>query len=296
MQDIWADWLLHGRQAGDAALGEAIDKRVDVFADRVLDGVGPFTRLLDVGAGTGAVGFRAIARGGPDVRVVFADMSERLLRHAAARAERLGVAGQCQFVRCGADDLAGLAAEAFDAVVTRSVLAYLPDKAAAVRAMFQVLRPGGRLSVGEPMFREEALRAVALRMVFEARNGADVEPLLPLLCRWQGAQFPDTEAAMETNPLTNFTADDLARHAAAAGFVDVEAELVMHEGRAAAMSWGQFLGCAPHPMAPPLGEIMRTRFSVEEREAFERICRPALRRLTSSGERMVYLRATRPLV
>jgi ubiquinone/menaquinone biosynthesis C-methylase UbiE len=50
-----------------------------------------------------------------------------------------------------ADSLADIADASVDVVTTRSVLIYVKDKAAALREFYRVVRPGGRISIHEPI-------------------------------------------------------------------------------------------------------------------------------------------------
>ncbi|MEI4861268.1 class I SAM-dependent methyltransferase, partial [Klebsiella pneumoniae] len=95
-------------------------------------------------AGDGLIAFGAIARIGPSLRVVLTDISAPLLRHAEERAREQGARAQCTFLQGSAEHLAGLdigrgIAQA-DVVTTRAVLAYVPDKRAALREFYRVLR------------------------------------------------------------------------------------------------------------------------------------------------------------
>jgi arsenite methyltransferase len=83
--------------------------------------------------------------------VAFSDISQDLLDHcrAATAAERL--LDRCRFVLASADSLDGIADASVDVVTVRSVLIYVEDKAEALRAFYRVLRPGGRISVFEPI-------------------------------------------------------------------------------------------------------------------------------------------------
>lgn len=61
--------------------------------------------------------------------------------------------GRCRFVRAPADDLAALAPGSVDVVTTSSVLIYVQAKQQALHEFFRVLRPGGWLSLFEPINR-----------------------------------------------------------------------------------------------------------------------------------------------
>ena len=63
------------------------------------------------------------------------------------------VLGRSTFVQTAADSRAGIPDGSVDVVTTRSVLIYVKDKAAAFRAFYRVLKPGGRVSLFEPVNR-----------------------------------------------------------------------------------------------------------------------------------------------
>ncbi len=295
--DIWSEWLLHRRTAGDADYARIVATQVRRYVDRVLDAarLAPGMTLLDAGTGEGVVAWRAIERIGPELNVILADISPPLLDHAQGEAQMRGLLAQCRFVQCAADDLAGIADASVDVVTTRAVLAYIADKPAALRAFHRVLKPGGRISLAEPMFRDEALETIAMRMVMEARGPDHKEPLLPLLWRWKAAQFPDTEARMAEDPLTNYTERDLFRFTQNAGFTEVDMMLHVHSEAAPAVPWEVFAGRAPHPLAASLAECLAERFDAQERALFEQIMRPAVE---AGGQqhtqRMVYISAIKP--
>jgi arsenite methyltransferase len=295
--DRWSHWLLHLRHGDDADYAAAIGPRLAQYADRILDGVrlGPGMTLADVGAGDGLVAFRAIERVGPTLRVLLTDISAPLLRHAEAIAVERGVRGQCEFRQCSADALAGIADGSVDAVTTRAVLAYVADKLAALREFRRVLKPGGRISLAEPILRDEALAVCALKNVIDARPADQGDRLLPLMHRWRSAQFPDTLEKIAADPITNYAERDLVAFAQAAGFAEIHLELHIDVLPFLFTSWETFLGMSPHPLAPPLRTILAERFSAEERAIVE----TALRRVVAAPgavaiERMAYLTATKP--
>src|SRR5919205_896569 len=152
-RDRWAEWLAERRFGGDpehraTVLSELVRTR-DSVLDRAELRVGE--TLLDVGCGEGLIGFGALERGAGVV--IFSDISTDLLEFCREAAAGLGLEGRCRFVESPADDLEPIADESVDVVTTRSVLIYVKEKAAAFGEFARVLRPGGRISLWEPINR-----------------------------------------------------------------------------------------------------------------------------------------------
>ena len=295
--DIWSEWLLHRRHADDPLWEPAVRQGIERYADRVLDNahLTPGVQLLDVGTGDGLVGLRAIARVGPTLQVQMTDISERMLQHAEQRAVELGVRGQCTFLRCAADRLDGIGDESVDVVTTRAVLAYIADKERALREFLRVLKPGGRISLAEPIFQDDAFSAQALKTMLESRPADALNPFMPLLHRWKAAQYPDTAEKIRNSPLANYSERDLIRVAQAAGFDELHLELHIDVIRAPIPTWQAFLESSPHPLAPPLSVILAEQFSAEERQLFERVMRPLIEDPRSvATDRVAYLTARKP--
>jgi arsenite methyltransferase len=269
---------------------------VAACADRVLDAahLHPGMTLADIGAGEGVIAFRSLERLGPTLRCVLTDISAPMLRHAEATAVQRNVHAQCTFHECGADDLAALTDSSVDAVCTRAALAYVADKPAALREFFRVLKPGGRISICEPILQDEAFYARALRRRVEAQAGAPSDRFLGLLHRWKAAQFPDTEESCAKNPLTNYSERSLLNFVREAGFDEIHLQLEIDVKPTLTRSWDVFIGSSPHPWAPPLRQILAEQFTAEERQLFESVVRPPLESGTSSTtDRVVYLNATK---
>ena len=104
-----------------------------------LDGL----RALDVGTGDGAFAVEAARRG---ALVTGVDPDPAMLAAAAARARAMGVDLQ---LGDGRAEQLPFADESFDMVFAVTVLCFVADADAAIREMARVLRPGGRLVVGE---------------------------------------------------------------------------------------------------------------------------------------------------
>lgn len=108
---------------------------------------GSFSRVVDLGSGSGMDSFLAALRTGPTGRVVGIDMTDEQL----AKAERLRRAAGVQHVefRKGYIDATGLNAGAFDLVISNGVINLAPDKAAVFREAARLLRAGGRLALAD---------------------------------------------------------------------------------------------------------------------------------------------------
>lgn len=294
--DEWSDWLLHRRHADDPEYECRVRAVIERFAARILDRVPlvPGMTVVDVGTGDGLVAFAAIDRMGPSLKAILTDVSAPMLRHAAGLAKARGIQDQCRFLPCPADRLDGLPDSSVDLVTTRAVLAYVDDKRGALREFHRVLKPGGRLSIGEPVFRDDAIETIALRNLIEAHLEEPQDQFLRLLHRWKGAQFPDTLERMASSPLTNYTERDLVHFAQEAGFVEIQLEFCMDVLPSIITSWEAFLGCSPHPWAPTVGTILKTQFTADERQMFETALRPTIDGgAFTTTERIAYLCAVK---
>ncbi|MGC8517836.1 MAG: class I SAM-dependent methyltransferase [Steroidobacteraceae bacterium] len=295
--DVWSEWLLHGRDGGDADYARAMRALVARYIERVLDGAGlqPGETFADVGAGEGLLALRALELTGGDLHVWLTDLSEPMLRHARQLIEARSFAPRCRFLCAPAERLAGIPEGSLDALTTRSVLAYVPDKTAALREFHRVLRPGGRISIGEPVFQDEAVGAQAMRTVIESSAPEAVSPLLRLMHRWKAAQFPDNDAAIRASAIVGYSERDLVRFAQNAGFADVHLELHIDTLPSIVRTWEVFINTSPHPLAPPLKAIMAEKFTPSERDLFERSMRPLIEDPRAVNiERMAYLTARKP--
>jgi len=235
--------------------------------DRVLknSGLKSGHTLLDVGTGDGLIAFGAIDIVGPNGVVIFSDISQDLLDVCMENAAAIGVAERCRFLTASANDLSMLHSESVDAVTTRSVLIYVKDKQAAFEEFVRVLRPGGRLSLFEP------INVFASRPGDGSFWGVDVKPIAEIAGKvravYESIQGPD-------DPMLDFDERDLLKLAQNAGFREVhleyEANLTLSEPR----NWDVDIHRSPNPLVPTLAEAMSQVLDKQEAVEFTKYMRP----------------------
>lgn len=106
-----------------------------------LSGLDEGALLVDLACGEGGPGLLIARDSGAEL--IGVDISAVGVANAAARAERVGLAGRAQF-RTGAFEATGLDDSSADAVMTVDALQYSPDKGAALLEVARILKPGGR--------------------------------------------------------------------------------------------------------------------------------------------------------
>jgi SAM-dependent methyltransferase len=107
--------------------------------------VRPGARCLDAGCGPGHVLFELRERAGDSGRVVGLDASDRWISHVDQEIASRGWTNV--EVRCARLEEADLEPGAYDVIVMRWVLGFLPDPGAALETLAAALPPGGALVV-----------------------------------------------------------------------------------------------------------------------------------------------------
>ena len=262
--DPWARWVL--RPDNELESMHPVRDRLLANAD-----VGEGDTLLDVGTGSGLIAFRALELVGPTGRVVFCDISDELIDHCRRLAAVSDLTDRSQFIVAPADNLRPLSDGSVDVVTTRSVLIYVKDKAGAFSEFFRVLRPGGRLSIFEPINR------FGYPWPPERFFGYDVAPVADLAIKvmsvYHRLQPPD-------DPMLDFDSLDLLRHAEHAGFADIHLTLeVVVDSRpwTGGLAWNAFLGLSGNPRLPPVGEVLDEALTPAEKKRFADHLRPLVK-------------------
>jgi arsenite methyltransferase len=278
-RDRWAAWLLERRHGGDPEDLKATMDFLTPVRDRVLGNAGleGGETLLDIGAGDGLVAFGALEIVGEGGRVIFSDISRDLLDHCRSLALQMGVLDRCEFVHAPADDLSALEDASVDAVTTRSVLIYVKDKRRAFEEFYRVLKPGGRLSIFEP------INVFTYPEPPHLFGGVDITPVAHLAEKVK-AVYASRQPSGEC-PMLDFDERDLFDFAEQAGFEEIhlsyEAKTIPGNLKDASRDWETALRSAPNPLAPTLGEAMAEALTPDEAERFAAHLRP----LVESGRR-----------
>ena len=266
-QDIWIQWLLKGRFGGDPERTKKMFDWLYPVRDKVLSHINleDDKTLLDVGCGDGLIAFGALEKF-EKCHVIFSDISEDLLTHVQGLTQEMNLQNRCQFMHASADDLSMLGDESVDAVTTRSVLIYIPAKQQAFNEFHRVLRPGGQLSIFEPINR------FAFPEPPGRFSGYDVTPVMEIAQKlkdvYQRIQPPDTD------PMTDFDERDLILQSERAGFKEIHLELQAVVLPSENADWSAIMHTAWNPKIPTLEEAIQQALTPDEAETFVSYLRP----------------------
>ena len=128
----------------------------------------PGERVLEIGPGTGYYTLELAEWVGADGQVEVFDIQQEMLDHTMERARERGISN----VRPTQGDAQSLPYDddSFDAAILTSTLGEIPDQDAALEEVNRVLKPGGRLIVGELFGDPHMVALGALRRRAEAAS------------------------------------------------------------------------------------------------------------------------------
>jgi SAM-dependent methyltransferase len=171
------------------------------------------------------------------------------------------------------------------------VLIYVRRKGPAFAEFFRVLRPGGRLSIFEPINSFATAQDDRCGLF-----GLDLTPVAELAAKVQRAWVSQPP---EQDPMFDFDERDLLRLAAEAGFTALELDYRAEVGVPApppSTDWDALKKTAPNPLAPTVEEVLAGVLTDGERDRFEYHVRAVLAAGTPARITLAtaYLRAVRP--
>lgn len=105
-------------------------------------------RVLDLAGGTGDLTAKFSRLVGENGEVVLADINDSMLKMGREKLRDHGIVGNVNYVQANAEELP-FPDNHFDCITISFGLRNVTDKAKALRSMFRVLKPGGRLLVLE---------------------------------------------------------------------------------------------------------------------------------------------------
>ena len=118
--------------------------------------------VVDIGCGAGIDSLIAARMVGVTGAVIGVDMTPAMLEKAAASATAAGLEN-LEF-RTGFGESLPVADEWADVVISNGVLNLMPDKVAALKEMARVLKPGGRLQIGDILVDKEVPQSAKERI------------------------------------------------------------------------------------------------------------------------------------
>ena len=146
-QDEWLDGIPEGTIESFAGTGNPFS----------LGEIQRGEQVVDVGCGAGIDSFIAARMVGPEGQVIGVDMTPAMLAKARASADESGFTN-VEF-RQGYGESLPVPDGWADVVISNGVLNLMPEKAAALGEMARVLKPGGRLQIGDILVQKEVPQA-----------------------------------------------------------------------------------------------------------------------------------------
>lgn len=287
--DEWSKWLFFTRFGGDTNRKNSLLAHYYYpIRDKVLRNarLSDHDTLLDVGCGEGIIGFGAIEKS-ETCHVVFCDISQYLLNHVADLAMQKGLLHRCSFIQASAENPIPLYESSIDVVAVRSVLIYIDRKQEVFYEFYRIMRPGGRLSIFEPI---NQFSYPEPNHIFK---GYEVSPIRDVVRKLKDFYWELLTATY--NSMIDFDERNLVKLCEAAGFNDIHLELVVRVRQPPKhIKWETFINISCFPGFPNLTQAMKEVLTPEERDKFVNHMKPLVEENRAIHRTAVsYLKATK---
>ena len=209
-------------------------------------------KVIDLGCGTGLLGFGVLEKFGADVELIFSDKFQDCIDECQKLLLNSGAKHNASFLQSDVLDIK-LAENSIDKAMTRSVLVHIVDKQRAMDEIYRILKPKGLYCAFEPIIRSNT-RYHELLSPDEITN-------------WQKFKEAEDEFMSDDNdPLVNFDANSIAQNLEKAGFSDGDVDVqdtpsTYVATKDAIITW---FNSAPSPDRPTSKERFLKYFSEDE--------------------------------
>lgn len=210
----WSQWLKGTRfsHLDEAQVNQTLNW-LGAVRDAVLENaeIKKSDTVIDIGTGTGLLGFGALEQIDSTGKVIFSDKFEDCLVECKKLLDTFNIEAKYDFLQSGCEKI-NLQKESVDKVLMRSVLVHILDKQEAMNEIYRILKPGGIFSAFEPIITSNT-------RYYELVNPYNISDY---------EDFKKAEIELMTSqndPLTNFDENSLALNIEAAGFKDATVDV-----------------------------------------------------------------------
>jgi len=214
----WTQWLKESRFS---ALSEEQKEQTLRWLESVREAVLSSAEIksddvvIDIGTGTGLLGFRALELLNGSGEMIFCDKFEDCLVSCKSILEESGVTTGYRMLQSPCEKI-DLADNSVDKALMRSVLVHILDKQIAINEIFRILKPGGRFCAFEPIIASNT-------RYWELLNPEKIQ-------NFEDFKRAENEfMSSQEDPLCNFDENSLGINFEVAGFSDGKVDLQVVE-------------------------------------------------------------------